>query len=207
MKIIQCEQGTEAWIAARLGRPTSSNYHRLITAKSAKPSASADRYLWDLLTERILGHSTDPAVSSFMERGGKLEQMAVRQYEFAQSVETVKVGFITTDDGRTGCSPDRLVSDEGLLEIKCTSAPIHFGAMLGATTDDHRAQCQGQLWITGRRWVDLYHFNPDLPPAIVRVERDPEFINAMSEIVLTFCERLDAATEKVRAMVGKSAAA
>jgi hypothetical protein len=201
MTVLNVVQGSEAWLQARLGKPTASNYHRLITAKSAKPSASAERYLHSLIVERIFGVSSESASSGFMERGSLLEETAVRQYEFAYGVETERVGFVTALDGRTGCSPDRIVGADGLLEIKACSAEIHVGAMLGATTDDHRAQCQGQLWITGRQWVDLYHFNPDLPPAVVRLERDPEFIEALSEIVIGFCERLDAATTQVQAMM------
>lgn len=184
------EQGSAQWIAARLGLPTASQFSRILTPRTLKPSASAERYLWELLAERIIGQPANDASTKFMERGKAMEAQAVAFYELQRGVDTRRVGFVTRDDGLVGCSPDRFVGDDGLLEIKCASAAVHVGALLGGVTDEYRAQVQGQLWITGRQWCDLLYFNPEMPPVLTRMERDPEFIAALSQAVGSFAERL-----------------
>ena len=111
------EQGSAQWIAARLGLPTASQFSRILTPRTLKPSASAERYLWELLAERIIGQPANDASTKFMERGKAMEAQAVAFYELQRGVDTRRVGFVTRDDGLVGCSPDRFVGDDGLLEI------------------------------------------------------------------------------------------
>lgn len=191
MIIIDCEQESPEWIEARLGIPTASNFHRILTPKTGKLSASADGYAYELIAEDMLGHPLDESESQFMTRGSSLERDAFAFYEYTRDVETQKVGTILRDDARVGCSPDRLVGDDGGLEIKCPSAKVHVGYMLGHDADAYRCQVQGAMWLTGRAWWDWLSYNPELPPVLIRFERDEEFIEKLARVVDQFAAYLD----------------
>lgn len=190
MIILNCEQGSDEWKRARLGIPTASQLHKVLTPRTGKLSSQADGYAHELLAEEMLGHPLDDAASDFMTRGTLLEKSAVEFYEFQRDLRTQKVGFILRDDRRTGCSPDRLVGDDGGLEIKCPSAKVHVGYMLGQDADTYKCQVQGALWITGRAWWDWLSYNPELPPVLIRFERDEEFISKLASAVDQFIEYL-----------------
>lgn len=202
MRILDVAQGSPEWLAARLGIPTASRFDSIMTAKTMKASASQDKYMCALLAERLLGYPADEVMTDWMQRGIELEPEAASAYEFERDVDAVKVGFVLSDCGRYGASPDRLIGEDGLLEIKCPSAAVHVAALLGKGVDDYHYQCQGQLWVTGREWVDLMFYNPSMPRVIVRYPRDVKYIAAMSQFVLEFCDRLDAAHEQLAALMG-----
>jgi len=117
-----------------------------------------------------------------------MEAEAVKFYEFQADAETVKVGFITNDEETIGASPDRLVGDKGLLEIKVPSEGIHVGYLLqsGGAYQEYRIQVQGQLWIAEKEWCDILSWHPELPPALYRIERDEEFIEKLASAVEAF---------------------
>ena len=149
-----------------------------------KPSAQAEGYMHKLLAEWYFGAPLeDPETqyqSAWMERGQALEDQAVKSYEFETGREAEKVGFISTDDGMIGCSPDRLVGDDGILEIKCPSPAIHMGYMLKRSVDsDYWAQIQGQMLIAGRAWVDIESYCPPFPTVIIRVPRDDQYASLL----------------------------
>jgi predicted phage-related endonuclease len=199
---VKCEQGSPEWIAARIGLPTASNFDMIITP-TGKASEQMPKYLAKLAAEYFLDVSLDEAVSQFMERGSEMEAEAVRRYEFDMDVEARKVGLCMTDDGKAGASPDRLVGDDGLLEIKCPSAVVHMEHLLGGVTAEYRVQVQGQLWVTGRKWCDLLFYNPVLPHVRTRFDRDDEFIDVLATRVLAFAERLDAAKARLAPLKAK----
>lgn len=195
MKIIACEQGTPEWLNARLGIPTASQFHRIITPKKGGLSKSADAYAAELIAERWLGMSLDSEMNALMERGGVLEQRAAGWYELATDTDTDKVGLCMLDDGSAACSPDRLVGQRGGLEIKCPSPAVHVQYVLGMDSvgEKYRTQVQGALWITGRDWWDTVSYCPgDIPNAIRRAERDEAFIPLIEEAVQEFNARLAA---------------
>src|SRR2546423_1157985 len=111
MKLFDVQQGSEQWMRLRMGRPTASQCDRIITPGGA-PSKSASAYCNELLCEVMLQRPLEGVTMPWMERGKILEAEAVRYYELVKDVETVPVGFVTTDDGRIGGSPDRLVGDK-----------------------------------------------------------------------------------------------
>ena len=196
MKIVNCRQGTPEWRAARLGLPTASNFDRIIT-RAGKPSKASDKYLAELIVEWYTGYPAEEDQSRFMERGSELEAVAVRDYEFQHDVDTQTVGLCLLDDGRAGASPDRLVGEDGLLEFKCPAAATQVMYLLDGPPDDYFVQVQGQLWVTGRKWCDLYLWHPTFPRVSRRYEPDPVFITAMAEAVAGFCDRLDEAKAKL----------
>lgn len=196
MKIHNVQQGTQAWLELRAGIPTASAFDNIIT-KSGKPSTSAEKYMLTLLAERLMGHPIAEHVSLWMARGSTLEKEAIAFYELQRNIDTVPVGFITDDDGRYGASPDRLVGDEGLLEVKAPKEYVHLGYLLesGTAYEAYRVQVQGQMWITGRQWCDVLSYSPEMPWALCRIERDEKFIQLLSEAVKGFSVRLEAMSE------------
>jgi hypothetical protein len=195
MIVHDCIQGTPEWLQLRAGIPTASEFSRILTPKGAL-SKSADAYLNELLAERILHEPLAKAVTMWMQRGSEHEAEAVGYYEMARSVDTVPVGFCTNDTRTIGASPDRLVGEDGLLEIKVPSPGIHVGYLLSAVGagDEYKNQIQGQLWVTGRQWVDIMSYNPGMPEALVRFERDEAHIETLSAAVLAFSDRLESVT-------------
>ena len=172
-----CVQGSPEWLALHIGRPTASGFDRILTAKTRKPSAQAEKYAVELCTGWLLGQLPDAAASTgWMARGLELEAQARAYYEWETDTTVEQVGFCTTDDGLIGCSPDFLVGDEGGGEIKCLSAVNHVSALLGATDDSYVLQVQGCLFVTGLKFWDRVWFNPAIKPLIIRVERDHETI-------------------------------
>lgn len=192
MKIIDCIQGSTEWKAARLGRVTASRADKIITPKTQKPSASMVKYAYELLAEEMLGRPLDDQSSGFMERGKDLEEEARAWYAWDQDVEVHRVGFVLRDDGKVGCSPDGFVGDDGCVEIKCPSAGVHVGFLLGDPADnEYFSQIQFTLWVTGRKWVDFLSYSPDMPQVLVRFQRDEKFIAALSDGVDALLALLD----------------
>ena len=179
MLVFNLEQGTEAWLKLRLGIPTTSNFGKIITP-TGKKSTSANKYVRTLVSQAIFGRYQEAPKSYAMERGNELEPLAVECYASITNTKPEEVGFITTKDGRIGCSPDRLIGKDGLLEVKCPLEDKHTANLLDGVIDpQYYPQVQGQIAMTGRKWCDWMSFHPDSSPSIVRVERDDEYIKKM----------------------------
>lgn len=200
--IHECEQGSPEWHALRAGVPTSSAFDKIVTPGGKKgvpaPSKSAEPYMYRLCAERLLGHAIEDFHGKWMDRGKEFEEEAVNFYEMQRECDTVKVGFITNAAGTIGASPDRLAGDSGLVEIKCPKPETHMGYLLesGSPYEEYKVQCQGQLWIAQREWVDAVSYYPGLPWALGRVERDEAFIAAMAEMIEEFSANLEALYQK-----------
>ncbi len=191
MIVVDCEQGSETWKSLRLGRPTASNFDKIITNETAKFSKSSTKYAYALIAESLLGVEADGASSGFMARGKDVEKEARLFYEMAKSVDVKQVGFVMRDDRRVGCSPDGLIGDDGLLEMKCPSAAVHVGYLAGDMGIGYQAQVQGQLWLTGRKWVDTVSYHGLMPSTILRVARDDGYILKLEEAVNQFLSFVD----------------
>lgn len=186
-------QGTSAWLALRAGIPTSSEFDRIITPKTGKPSSQAEGYMFRLIAERLMGHPCVEFMSPWMTRGGQMELEAVAFYSFQRDMETETVGFITNESRTVGSSPDRLVGEDGLLEIKVPKESTHVGYLIKHHVDaEYFPQVQGQLWISGRQWVDVLSYHPEMPPALIRVDRDDSYIRMLEAAVMKFSEVLEA---------------
>jgi hypothetical protein len=203
MKIIECEQGTPAWVEARLGIPTASRFDKIITPKKFALSTSADMLICELIAEKLLGQFGDSEETDWMNRGSNLEDIAADDYAFTHDIDLVRVGFIRTDDGLIGCSPDRLiVGQRAGLEIKNPSAAKHISYILNPETllDAYRCQVLGSLWITGFEYWDLMSYHPYLPRVIVRCEPNEAFNTAMQAAMYGqngFLDRYRKASEQI----------
>jgi hypothetical protein len=172
MRINNHVQGSDEWLQSRLGKPTASNFGKLITP-TGKPSASADGYINELIAQRITGELPEFYTNSAMERGNELEPAAKALYEFTYGVEVVEAGLCLHDEFDCGASPDGLVGDDGGLEIKCPLPHNHIAYLRsGDVTTKYIPQIQGCLWITGREWWDFMSYHPAMEDLIVRVYRD-----------------------------------
>lgn len=191
-------QGTPEWEEARLGIPTASNFHRVMTEKAMVYTKTASTsYALELAFERLTGHAVDSGSSAFMERGSSLEAKARSWYALTRDVEVEECGLCLTDDRKAGASPDGLVGDPGGLEIKCLGAVGHLGALNG-DFPAKMTQVQGGLWVTGRDWWDVVAFNPDLPNAVWRVWRDEEYIGKLAACLARFHEECEEVLERIK---------
>lgn len=196
-----CPQGSEAWHAARAGRPTASEFSTVMAkGRSGGDSKTRRTYLYKLAAERLTGEVVQTwNGNAHTERGHEQEPEARRLYSFMREADPLQVGFVKR--GPVGCSPDSMVGKDGLLEIK-TRLP-HLQLELLETQElpsEHKAQCQGQLWVTDRKWLDYVSYCPKLPPFIIRVERDPIYIAELAKATKAFLDELDALTERIAKM-------
>lgn len=197
MKIIDCEQGDIKWVEARLGKPTASEFHRILTPKGDL-SKQANKYAYRLLAEFFLNQQMDSLEGlEWIEHGKMSEADAVRIYEFIHDVEVQKVGFITTDDGRIGASPDRLVGRNG-MEVKCPSPQVHIGYLLGDLGDKYKPQVQGEIYVGEFEWVDFFSHNVDFKPVDLRTFRDDAYIKLMEVALRDFCDMKDEMLDKIK---------
>jgi YqaJ-like recombinase protein len=192
-------QYSEEYDRLRLGIPTSSNFHKIITPRG-EPSKQWREYACVLIAERILQHKIEFYNSPAMERGLIVEAEAADWYEFDQDVTVKRIGLITDDELTMGCSPDRLVGDEGLLEIKAPLPQTQVEYWIsGELSERFRPQLQGQLYVSGRSWVDILCWHDVLPKLVVRVEPGEKFIAALDRELQIFNYFIERVMEKIRA--------
>lgn len=200
MKIIECEQGTEAWFKARLGIVTASELHAVM-AKGRDGGASVTRksYMYRLAAEIISGEPAETYSNSHMERGKVMEEQAREHYSFVTGHELHRVGFVHNEKTNCGCSPDSLIDPEGALEIKTKLPGLVVECILrGEIPPEHKAQTQGVLWIAERDWIDLSVFWPSMPAFIAKAKRDENYIKQLVAGVTQFQNELHDVVERVR---------
>jgi hypothetical protein len=201
MKIHDCKQGSSEWVALHIGRPSVSKLPRILTNTRLEYSKGARAYAAELIAERMLGRPLDWGAeydTIWTDRGTDMEKEARDFYAFFRDVEVTEVGFIETDAGHFGGSPDGLVGDDGLVEIKCRSAKHHARCITGVEEIAERLQTQGYLWLTGRAWIDVVAYNPDLPKMIVRQYPEEEVQEMIGRQLDRFCAEMETAERKLR---------
>ena len=196
MRVNNHEQGSAEWLESRLGRPTASNFGKLITP-TGKPSSSADGYINELIAQKITGEIPEFFKSEAMQRGNDLEPSAKALYEFTRDVEVVEVGLCLHDKYECGASPDGLVGEDGGIEIKCPLPHTHVGYLKdGNVPTKYIPQIQGCLWITDREWWDFMSYHPSMEDLIVRVYRDEAYINKLADAVTRAVEIIETESKK-----------
>jgi len=196
MKIIDCVQGSPEWFAARCGIPTASNFDKIITM-DGKPSKQAEKYMFQLAGERIVGKSEETYQNANMIRGVEMEAEAVSFYELTTGKTVVKVGLCREE--RYAASPDGFVDDDGLIEIKCPLISTQVSYLLkNKLPSEYFQQVQGQLFITGRKYEDFISYFPGLNPLVVRVFPDKEFHVLLKTQLDLFCDELEEITNKLK---------
>jgi len=199
MQIIDCEQGTPQWHEAKAGIPSTSEFSKIITM-TGKASTQWEAYCNRLVAEKLTGSTvTTFEKTPWMERGNEFEAEAVRMYELQDDIEAQKVGFIISDG--YGCSPDRLIDDDGILEVKCPAPHTHVGYMLDTIklVKEYHVQNQGQLFVMReeRKWVDLMSYYPEMAPVVVRVFPDDDYQKELEDALLKFTNKMDERLKKL----------
>ena len=178
----------------RLAWPNSSCFDRIITPVKGLQARQSKPYMRRLNAEWIAGEQLEDEEyrNRWMERGQDLEDAAVLAYETLADLETSPGSYWTIEigGGRAGCSPDRLIGDDGILEIKAPLLSTQVTGALDGVEIAHVCQLQGLLWVTGRRYLDLFSFHPMLVLPAKRIQRDEEFIEKLEKAVKEFIEEM-----------------
>lgn len=187
MQIIRdIPQGSEEWIQLKLGVATASNFNKIITA-GGKESATLEKYALQLATESTLFSAEPNFKNEIMARGNELEAEARQVYQEETFNIVEEITMFKSDCGNFGYSPDGLVANDGLIEIKCPLATTHFQYILeDKVPSDYWQQLQGGLWVSGRNWIDFVSYHPNFKEKklfIKRVERDDNYIYQLDILV------------------------
>jgi hypothetical protein len=197
-------QGSLEWLQARAGVVTASEMNALITPLGKmRDSKGVDTYLAQKLAEKWTGGPIAGAMTLDMELGKILEEEARPFAALHLGVDIEQVGFITTDCGKVGCSPDGLIGEDTAIEIKCPRASTHVGYLLaGGVPGDYFAQVHSSLHVTGfKRWLFMSYCR-GLPPLFVTVQRDEVVQATIGKALAQFLVQFDAAWEKLVAING-----
>ncbi len=199
MKVFDCAQGSEEWFKIKCGIPSASEFDKIVTIKG-EPSKQREKYLLQLAGERVSKIPEETYTNGIMEKAKLCEDEARKYYEFAKRVKVSQVGFILQEKPGYGCSPDGMVGKPGLFETKCPLRSTHVKYLLTPTllVTDYFQQCQGQLLVTGRDWVDLMSYSPGIKPLIIRVKRDNGFLGKLRKELGLFCAELDRVVRKIK---------
>ena len=198
IEIFDCEQNSPEWLRARMGIPTASEFKKLLgIRKDARDKVTRRDYMYRLAGEIITGEPYEHYSNAHMERGHEMEPEARSYYAFMEDAPLTRVGFIR--NGSKGCSPDSLVGNSGMLEIKTALPHVLIDAMLSDDfPPEHKAQTQGQLWTAEREWSDILIYWPKMPPVKRRAYRDEAYIKLLSDAVDQFNAELADLVEKIR---------
>ena len=195
---IHLEQGTDEWKRARLGYVSASNLDAVMAKGKSGEAVTRKNYKTRIVAERLTGDIGDSYSNAAMEWGVQTESQAAMAYEVAKETLLDKTGFWKHNQIQwLGCSPDRLVENDGLVEIKCPNTTTHIDYWLAKKVpSEYVKQVQGQLWVMEREWCDFVSFDPRLPEKnrllIVRAYRDEKFIKQMQQEVDQFLNEVEA---------------
>lgn len=198
------EQGTPEWHQQRLGKVTASRIADVVARTKTGWGASRGNYMAQLIAERLTGAVADSYQSEAMRWGSEMESEAVDAYAFYRNADPKPVGFVPHHMfGMSGASPDRLIGDDGLIEVKCPNTATHIETLLGASIPTkYVLQMQWQMDCTGRAWCDFVSYDPRMPEHmrlhIERVERNDEQIADLRKMVADFLMELDAKEQALR---------
>jgi len=208
------EQGTESWFADRLGKVTASRIADVLAKTKTGYSASRTNYMTQLVLERVTQTRTESYSNAAMQWGTEQEPFARAAYETHTGQMVEEVGFVPHPDiEAAGASPDGLVGDDGMVEIKCPSSSTALECWLsysqGANPVDPKyyAQMQWQMRCADRSWCDYVVFDSRMPAKaqlfVYRVERNPDWLRITEEEVLKFLAEVDAKVIALKSIIGE----
>jgi putative phage-type endonuclease len=191
------EQRSDAWFEARIGKVTASRVADVLAKTKTGYSATRDNYMAQLVCERLTGEKGESFNNAAMQHGTDTEPLARAAYESLKDVLVDEVGFVPHPKIlMAGASPDGLVGDDGLLEIKCPNTATHIETLLSQIVPGkYNTQMQFQMACTERSWCDFVSFDNRLPQDlqmfVKRVPRDNMYIRLMEEEIVKFLNELD----------------
>lgn len=199
-------QGTDAWFAQRLGKVTASRISDIIAKTKTGVAASRGNYLAQLVAERLTGQTADSFKSGAMQHGTETEPQARMAYEAETGLMVSEVAMIEHPTiAMSGASPDGLVGEDGLVEIKCPNTSTHIATLLAdKAPSGYIPQMQWQMACTGRQWVDFVSFDPRMPEDmqlfIKRVPRDNALIAEYEAEAIKFLAEVQDTVDKLVAL-------
>ena len=191
------DQGSDAWFAVRVGKVTASRVADILAKTKSGYSTSRDNYMAQLVCERLTKQKAESFTNAAMQWGTETEPLARAAYEALHDVLVDEVGFVPHPSIKmAGASPDGLVGEDGLIEIKCPNTATHIDTLLTQTVPTkYFTQMQFQLACTGRKWCDFVSFDNRLPDElqlfVKRVPRDDVYIKIMEDEIVRFLNELD----------------
>jgi len=191
------DQGSEEWFKARIGKVTASRVADVLARTKSGYSASRDNYMAQLICERLTNQKAEGFSNVAMQHGTDTEPLARAAYEDYADILVDEVGFVPHPSIiMAGASPDGLVGDDGLIEIKCPNTATHIETLLSRTVPSkYNTQMQFQMACTGREWCDFVSFDNRLPQDlqlfVTRVPRDKMYGRLMEEEIVKFLNELD----------------
>jgi putative phage-type endonuclease len=191
------EQGTDAWFNIRIGKVTASRVADVLAKTKTGYSTTRDNYMAQLVCERLTGQKGESFTNAAMQHGTETEPLARAAYEARYDVLVDEVGFVPHPTiEMSGASPDGLVGDDGLIEIKCPNTATHIETLLSESVPNkYYTQMQFQLSCTGRQWCDFLSFDNRLPTElqmfVKRVPRDDMYIKLIEDEIVKFLAELD----------------
>lgn len=206
-------QGSVEWHALRCGRVTASRVADVVAKTKSGWGASRASYMAELIAERLTGEPAERFTNTAMQWGTDHEPDARAAYEFFRDAAVAEIGFVEHPSiSMTGASPDGLVGEDGLVEIKCPNTATHLDTMLSQTVPaKYVTQMLWQMACTGRKWCDFVSFDPRLPETmsmfVKRVERDDKRISELETDVAAFLEEISIKLEQLNSLYGVKEAA
>ena len=201
------EQGSAEWLADRLGVITGSQFKLARDrTKKGEYSSKANLYAMDTARERVGGTVLQPYQNAAMKIGSDHEPMAIAAYERLHGPVVDRTGFVYRADRKFGVSPDGLVGDDGMIEVKTlVGSDALFTVLVERDYSSFIDQIMGSLWLLNRQWCDLILGVPDLAdePFIVRLERDDDTISALERDLIVFDGLVSAYEESLRKRLGR----
>jgi putative phage-type endonuclease len=206
----QIEQRSDDWFAARLGKVTASSLHKVLAKTKTGYGADRGNYMTQLVLERVTGNKADSFSSAAMQWGVDQELFARAAYETTQDVMVEETGFIQHPTiEMAGASPDGLVGDDGMVEIKCPESKTALECWLSENPVESKyfAQMQWQMRCADRSWCDYVVFDPRMPAKaqlfVKRVERDDAWLETTEAEVIKFLAEVDAKVAALRKIIGE----
>ncbi|MBN9028903.1 MAG: YqaJ viral recombinase family protein [Rhizobiales bacterium] len=198
IQIFDFDQNSPEWFQARAGIPTASEFHTVMASgRSGGESKTRKTYMYKLAGEVVTGEPTEGYSNAHMDRGHVMEEEARDKYSFIADAEIQRVGFIRNGD--KGASPDGLIGDRGMFEAKSKLPHLLIETLFRDDfPPEHKAQCQGALWVAEREWIDIVVYWPKLPLFVKRAYRDEAYIAGIATAVKQFNEELAEVVDKVR---------
>lgn len=211
MNTLDMEQGSESWFRERLGKVTASRVADVIAKTKTGWGASRANYMAQLVAERLTGAPQESYTNAAMQWGVDMEPDARAAYSFYADCDVVPVGFVPHPYiAMSGASPDGLVGDVGLVEIKCPNTATHIDTLLSKRVPEkYVTQMMWQMACTGRKWCDFVSFDPRMPEHmrmfVQRRERDDQTIRELEADVRAFLKELDAKVDDLNAAYARAA--
>lgn len=205
MKILNCEQRSPEWFAARAGIATASCFSSILATIKTGESAERRNYRARLVVERLTGRCVESFSTPAMKQGVEREPLARDAYQVATGNLVEEIGFIRHDTLEAGCSPDGMIDTDGCLEIKAPELATHLEYLrIKAEPPRYTAQIQGQMWLAERSYCDFVSFNPDFPPhlqlIVRRIPRDDKYIAGLALAVELFMSEVREEVSAVNAL-------